>query len=150
MDSSAPKTSFSQSVAAPASQAIVPFEPYPSDFNLAVERLKKDFGSVVSDLAVSILEGGAEDLRTYGAAIAVDLGRVFEAPPERREAITKELIGQLRAVAEINRIRTNVASFKAFERAVGMIARFAGVAINVASVNVPGLLNSTMSALLVK
>lgn len=67
-----------------------------------------------------VIEGAAEDLQTYAAAIADDLAL---AASEGREDLTGELFAQARTVAEINRLRIQDHAWDAFRAVLrGVVA----------------------------
>jgi len=122
---------------------------YSSDFNAAIEQIKGDTLLIVTDWASSILEGATEDINKYAVAIATDLAKLLTIPDDsRRNAVRDECLSQLKAVAELNRIKVNNATWKAFQAAMSVLASILSVAANAAAMNVPGLLNSVMSPLM--
>jgi len=78
-----------------------------------------------------VLQGAAADLQTYILAISDDLARVIERGDA--EAMTDELLAQLRAVGEIQRIRVTNAGWSVFRSvihaivATGVAALTAGI-----------------------
>lgn len=146
---SSPSTTPSADTPATA-PAPIAFVPYPKNFNEAIARLKGDLADTVRDLATDLLEGAASDIRGYATDIAFDLSRIVEVPSEKRQAVIDECLGQLRMLAEKNRIKTNVAGFRAFQRTLAIIINVAGVAANAASMNIPGLVDALVSPLLAK
>lgn len=123
-------------------------EPYPTNFNEAIVRLKGEFVDIIKTFATDILEGAAADVQAYGVAIATDLSRVVEVPAERRQLFIDECLGQMKAVAELNRIRFNAATFKVFQKTLVILAGVFSSAANAAAMNIPGLVNSVVGPLL--
>ena len=103
----------------------------------ALAALKDDVTGILEEQAQSLLQGAAGDVKNYVVAIATDMTRALMLPTqERREALLRELRAQLRALAEINRIRAEQAAWETFERVVSVAA---GVALQTAVRSVPGV-----------
>jgi hypothetical protein len=98
--------------------------------------LKDDLVSILKEQATELLQGAAEDLHGYVHAISTDLTRALMLPPERRQDLLVELVAQLAAVGEINRIRAEAAAWKTFERIV-MTAGQVLISAALAAVPVP-------------
>jgi len=77
------------------------------------------------------VEATEEDLRTYGALIALDLVR---AAREKREDILREVGHQLEALGEIHRIRAVNATWAQINNIIAIVGRVAMKAIAAAAV----------------
>lgn len=87
-------------------------------------------GTIVPGLTAGlrdVLKGAAEDLHAYVAAISDDLAMVVE----RQDAteLTEELLSQLRAVAELQRIRITDAGWATFQAVVRTVVSTAIAAL---------------------
>ena len=99
------------------------------------ESVEKDLVSIVGSELVTLLEGAAVDVQKYAVEIAGSLA-VRMASGEAN--VTKELIGQLKLVAEANRIRANEAGWNAFERILNVAMRTAQSLLAAALGGLPG------------
>lgn len=76
-------------------------------------------GAIIPGLTAGlrdVLEGAAQDLQTYVAAISDDLAVVVER--QDAKALSDELVQQLRAVAELQRLRVTDAGWTAFRAVI--------------------------------
>lgn len=80
---------------------------------LDVKALGKEFTSIVGAELVTLLEGAQSDVQQYAAEIGESLARNVAAG---RDLMTAELTGQLKALAEVHRIKTNDAAWDVIER----------------------------------
>ena len=88
------------------------------------EDLKASLSEALQDAGRHLLEGAAHDLQVYVEAISVDLSQVWTiADPDQRQKVYEELLGQLRAVGELNRIRASNAAWVSFTRVVRIATR---------------------------
>jgi len=70
---------------------------------------------VVEDNLRGLLEGTQEDLALYAEKIATDVTLATSVPDdERRNALLRELLGQVQAIAEINRLRAVAGAWDIF------------------------------------
>jgi hypothetical protein len=85
--------------------------------NVNWEAIAAQIGLTLTGSLKDLITGTAEDIRTYGTAIARDmLGAVREPDVAKREALLSELKGQARSLAELNRIRLNNEAWAQFDR----------------------------------
>lgn len=87
-------------------------------------------GAIVPGLTAGlrgVLEGAAEDLQTYVAAISDDLAMVVER--QDAEDLGEELLAQLRAVAELQRIRITDAGWATFQAVIRTVVSTAIAAL---------------------
>lgn len=86
-----------------------------------VDQLTGDLVAIVKDVAGDLLEGAAADMQTYALAIGTDMARALLSDSESvRKALMEELVAQLVAVGEINRIRAEQAMWHSFQRVIAV------------------------------
>lgn len=78
----------------------------------------QDLTKIIEAEARDLLQGAAEDMHRFAVQISADMIRAQTLPPIARDHFLRELRAQLRAVAEINRIRAEAAGWRTFERIV--------------------------------
>jgi hypothetical protein len=85
--------------------------------NLDFDALKDQFRADVRDLLLDALEGARGDIQMFANGISLDLLYAASIPdPSERELFTRELVGQVKGIAEIQRIRTNEKGWKILQR----------------------------------
>ena len=95
-----------------------------------ISDLHDQLSVIINDGLTAVVDGAREDIKRYAEAIATDAARVAEIPDaDRRDAVLKELIGQTRLVAEINRVRAVNEGWEAVERVVTMVVKIIVVAV---------------------
>ncbi len=107
------------------------------------EGLAKGLGGVLSGELRGILEGAEADLQAYGVDIAGSLARSIA---EGKDGLTQELRGQLKALAEVHRLRINAASWEFFEQLLTVAVRAAGAVLAAAGDTALGGLDSAIGA----
>jgi len=81
--------------------------------------IKAQLGTALSGTLSDLLSGAAQDIAIYANTIASDLILVAQlSDPADREARRNELLAQLRALGELNRLRANNAQWDTIERIV--------------------------------
>jgi len=107
----------------------------PGKLQVDWKSVEKDLVGIVGSELASVLEGGAADMQKYAVEIAGSLAVRMAAGDAN---VTKELIGQLKLVAEANRIRANEAGWNAFERILNVALRTAKSLLAAALGGLPG------------
>lgn len=85
------------------------------------EKIANDLADIIEEHARRLLEGATSDLRVYVLAISADMAKA--AFSDDREALMEELLAQLKAVAEINRLRATKEAWATFESVVQALGR---------------------------
>lgn len=83
--------------------------------------MKQELKDLLQRQITGLIEGAIGDLETYVDAIATDFEKGLMLPPDARDAATRELIGQLQVVGEINRLRAVNAGWAVVSSAVGLV-----------------------------
>ena len=102
----------------------------PADAAFDWSGLADEVRAALAEALAGLLDGAAEDVRRYVAAIAGDLVR---AAATDRPDLVDELRAQLRLIGEINRVRAANAGWEAVEAVVAAVFRvlIAGLARSV-------------------
>lgn len=96
-----------------------------------LESAKTEVVPIIIEQASDLLEGATEDIHRYAAAIAEDSARaVLISDDLRREAVLKENLAQLQALAELHHVKLRNSARETFRRvASGIVQTFVRVAI---------------------
>lgn len=92
--------------------------------------LKKEFTSIIEEGITGLITGAKDDVRKYAEAISTDAFNAAQIQdPDAREAVLNEILGQTRALGELNRIRAVNAGWEAASKviAVGLRTLLAAV-----------------------
>ena len=84
--------------------------------------LNAELRDVLGDALAGLIDGAADDVDRYVAAIAQDLVR---AAANDRPDLVAELRGQLRLIGEINRVRASDAAWDTAEQIIAAVFRAA-------------------------
>lgn len=83
-----------------------------------------DLTDIAEGYVRKLLTGSAEDLHRYALSIAADMAKVaFVADKDKKKELMAELVAQLQAVGEINRIRATRETWAVFEEIMSAVGQ---------------------------
>lgn len=97
------------------------------------EQFKTGVAAALVDGLKGVVEAGKGDIQRFATEITYDMTEAMMLPQDRREAVLKELQGQVRLIGERNRIRAANAAWATAENVIGMVARVAVTALTTAA-----------------
>jgi len=78
----------------------------------AQDNLRVAFSVALDEALAAVVDGARDDLRRFARQIADDAAIVMAEPDvETRKQLQRELVNQVRAIGEVNRLRANEASW---------------------------------------
>lgn len=86
----------------------------------------------IKDSLKSIVDGQVEDLDEFASEITADAIEAMKLPPERREFVLAEIVFQLKAIAERNRLRLIADSWAEAQKIMAIVLSV-GVRVGVAA-----------------
>lgn len=97
------------------------------------DNLQLEVSNVLNEALMGIVEGAIEDIIKFTDQLSFDSIEAMTLPVERRDVVLKEIVAQVQALGEVNRLRAVNAGWHTVGRIV-TVAQKTAVAMLVAAV----------------